>query len=71
MLLISGAQGSKGEKYLKCKNPYCLKFTWLRDTMKAKGKRTSEKKLGVDEKINVTMNLNNFCSEFKGKEKLG
>ncbi|KAF6134635.1 hypothetical protein GIB67_002036 [Kingdonia uniflora] len=41
-----------------------------RDAMKAKEKRTSEKKLGADVKINVTMNLNDFCSEFKGKAKL-
>ncbi|KAF6141866.1 hypothetical protein GIB67_003237 [Kingdonia uniflora] len=70
-LLIYGVQGSKGEKYLKCENPYCLKFTWLRDAMKAEEKRASEKKLGADVKINVTMNLNDLCSEFKGKAKLG
>ncbi|KAF6172069.1 hypothetical protein GIB67_029487, partial [Kingdonia uniflora] len=48
-----------------------LKFTWLRDTMKVEEKITPEKKLGVDVKINVIMNLNDFCSEFKGKTKLG
>ncbi|KAF6170371.1 hypothetical protein GIB67_014301 [Kingdonia uniflora] len=72
-LSTSRTQSSKGKKFLECKNILCGKFIWLEDAIEAVANNNAgtKDKVHMKVKINVTMDLNEFCREFKGKSSLG
>ncbi|KAF6164786.1 hypothetical protein GIB67_011176 [Kingdonia uniflora] len=72
-LCTSRTESSKGKKFLKCQNILCGKFIWLEDAIEAAANNNAgtKDKVHMKVKINVTMDLNEFCREFKGKSSLG
>ncbi|KAF6154635.1 hypothetical protein GIB67_000519 [Kingdonia uniflora] len=72
-LCTSRTQSSKGKKFLKYQNILCGKFIWLKDAIEAAANNNAgtKDKVHMKVKINVTMDLNEFCREFKGKSSLG
>ncbi|KAF6138975.1 hypothetical protein GIB67_010701 [Kingdonia uniflora] len=72
-LCKSTTQRTKGKKFLVCENVECKHFIWLKDYMYEEGKKNAEFETmtNLNVKVSVTMGLDEFCKEYKGKSSMG